>query len=600
MTEGPHHGEPYFRHAPRAPGDRPLQHATRYLSAGAYLRVRFERRVISELLYEPNRAVVPSFGFDLEVVLRHALRARRLRLARDMTLIVLWTLAYLPAPRQTVGVGMTLFGVAVVIAGARWLGRAGARARRNALGALLLLAAGYGGLVWFGGRLDGGSGYDSSPPSVPIEDVGAENGLLTPVTLLALAVVVLGHRALVLRSLSRALAPGAMGPGPAVRGDRAEQALARIGSAQNGNITLYGGENPFLGAGRFDARRTVAWSIVLELDRPSGKGSPDLRKERARPDPVAMYARVREEMQAMRDEWPPHRPGAPEPRRDQWLPPNERVVSMVITDHVVGHGEVDHRRSPASPDGGHPLVDPRGGGVPYSVATPPAIEAIMRHPQAGARYYQRITVGAQSQQVVGRAGDPVLDAEEQDYAVSTFLHLAIEGRMLYAQFAAVPLPPVRDEFRVVDVASSWTPAHLVGHTLLAGWRDAAATALLAVPRTARTLAEMASGALAARYGRPPITRVIHDYGARLSVRELGAARGFGTYMQELDVVKYTRLVQQRVNDAVLDYLEGECGVDVSAYRAQAAQITNNSVTITGDVSGQVAVGGQVQQKQGDD
>ncbi|MGK5558596.1 hypothetical protein ACSNOI_44040, partial [Actinomadura kijaniata] len=122
MTEGPQHGEPYFRHAPRAPGDRPLQHATRYLSAGTYLRVRFERRVISELLYQPNRAVVPSFGFDLEVVLRHALRARRLRLARDMTLIVLWTVVYLLEPRQTFGVGVTLFGLAVVIAGVRWLG----------------------------------------------------------------------------------------------------------------------------------------------------------------------------------------------------------------------------------------------------------------------------------------------------------------------------------------------------------------------------------------------------------------------------------------------------------------------------------------------
>ncbi|MFD0852257.1 hypothetical protein ACFQ07_08490, partial [Actinomadura adrarensis] len=91
----------------------------------------------------------------------------------------------------------------------------------------------------------------------------------------------------------------------------------------------------------------------------------------------------------------------------------------------------------------------------------------------------------------------------------------------------------------------------------------------------------------------PTRAAVHDYGARVSIRELAAEDGFATFLQELDADKYTRLIERRVNEALLDHLADECGIDVSAYREQAGVILNEGVIMTGGtVSGQVAVGGQ--------
>jgi hypothetical protein len=67
----------------------------------------------------------------------------------------------------------------------------------------------------------------------------------------------------------------------------------------------------------------------------------------------------------------------------------------------------------------------------------------------------------------------------------------------------------------------------------------------------------------------------------------------------MDADKYTRLIEWRVNEALLDYLGDECGLDVSAYRAQASVIMNQGVIMTGGtVSGQLAAGGIIDQRQG--
>ena len=81
------------------------------------------------------------------------------------------------------------------------------------------------------------------------------------------------------------------------------------------------------------------------------------------------------------------------------------------------------------------------------------------------------------------------------------------------------------------------------------------------------------------------------------MRELAADADFHDFVQELDVDKYTKLIELRVNEALLDYLE-ERGIDVSAYRAQAGVVLNEGVIMTGGtVRGQVAAGRRVKQGQ---
>ncbi|NVI92016.1 hypothetical protein [Actinomadura sp. BRA 177] len=55
-----------------------------------YLDERIGDRVIAEFLDDENRAVVPSYGYGVEPVLLHVLRARRYRIVRDLVLGGIW------------------------------------------------------------------------------------------------------------------------------------------------------------------------------------------------------------------------------------------------------------------------------------------------------------------------------------------------------------------------------------------------------------------------------------------------------------------------------------------------------------------------------
>ncbi|MFI0350632.1 hypothetical protein [Actinomadura sp. 9N407] len=595
--------EPFFRHA--SPGaamaGEPLQNDTRYLAAAMYLDRSLADRVIHEYVDDDNRAVVPSFGFDLRPVILHALRARRLRLYRDLILAAVWIVAWILVPAGAFVYGFLALYAALLYAipwrRMRW------RWRLVAIWFILNLGI---PLAWLGinGFRDlrdsssSLSGYDQ-----PIEEPGLLDSFETehPFLLMlaftaAFAFVIIGHLALVFRILARDLGPEATGPGPASYGERVGGLLDRVDSAQRGNVTLYSGENPFIGAGDVKAPWARAWSVVLELDRPASGVLGTLQK--AMPvDPVVMHQRVRTRLQEMRDEWPPREPGAPEPDRSLWLPPNERIAGLVTDVHIVGRGECAQRRRPLDPISGryfdgHPLIDAQAG-VPFSVASPEAVEAIIRHPQGGVRCYQRVTVGARGQAIMGPGDRAVAPAEDQDIALSAFVYLAVEGRMLYAQFVATVLPPIRREFRLIDFLPNWSVPTLLAKSLRAGWRSVLSGLLLAVPRILSSCWAMSRGVRAGLTSRHPSRYMAYDYGARISVRELAAEEEFHTFLQELDADKYTRLIERRVNEALLDHLEGECGIDVSAYRTQAGVILNEGVIMTGgSVSGQIAVGGE--------
>jgi len=609
---------PFFTHAP--PGlsseDQPQQNATRYLCAAAYLDKHFCDSVIREYVDDEHRAVVPSFGFDLEPVILHALRARRLRLFRDLAIAAVWVAGWILAPLITGGVFLlALPAVALYLLDL---------IRRRPMVILVVLVVA-GALIWLIYKvlstvINSGSGsttFEQDPTGTGtagtdgggmpgLYEVQAKHPIITAIVLLLVfSAVVLGHLAMVLRTLARDLAPGAIGRVPASPSERVRRLLTRIASAQRGNVTLYSSENPFMGAGDVKAPWARAWSIVLELDR-AASGPLGTNGKAAPVDPVAMHARVRSRLQEMRDEWPPRGPDGAEPERSRWLPPNERIAGLVTDVHVVGRGECAQRRRPLDATGGHwfeghPLIDAQAG-IPYSVASPEAIEAIVRHPQGGVRCYQRVMVGAQGQAILGRDNRPLAPAEDQDIALSAFVYLAVEGRMLYGQFVATVLPPIRREFRIVDVLPTLGTAGLLGRSVRLGWKSVPRAVVLGWFRVMSTLWWMGRGYFTATTVSDPAADMVHDYGARISVRELAADADFHTFMQELDADKYTRLIERRVNEAVLDYLSSDCGIDVSAYRDQASVIMNEGVIMTGgSISGQVAVGGngsRIEQKQG--
>nr|BFE87980.1 hypothetical protein GCM10020093_105810 [Planobispora longispora] len=213
--------------------------------------------------------------------------------------------------------------------------------------------------------------------------------------------------------------------------------------------------------------------------------------------------------------------------------------------------------------------------------------AAARHPQGGLRHYQRVTIGAEAPEVRSPAGHLLAPGEDQELVVSAFIHLAVEGRMLYTQFVVTVLPPVRDYFHIVDELPVLTKPGVVWRALVHAPAELAADAMFAPGRLVRTVVRMAR---ANRASRNPARYPVYPFGARLSVRELGAEFREDRFTQILDADKYSKLIERRLTEAVLDYLEAK-DVDTSGYRAQAATLTNYGALITGGTfNGPVAAG----------
>jgi hypothetical protein len=64
--------------------------ATRYLCVGAHVDPEFSDHVVNDILEDRHRAVAPSNGIDLIPIIRHALAARRRRLAATAPSSVSW------------------------------------------------------------------------------------------------------------------------------------------------------------------------------------------------------------------------------------------------------------------------------------------------------------------------------------------------------------------------------------------------------------------------------------------------------------------------------------------------------------------------------
>ena len=266
--------EPYFHHGvPGPPSDgRSLQFVTRYLCGAAYVDNAYAGRVIGELIEDEQRAVAPSYGFDLEPVLRHCFRARRLWLTQHGILTAVLIFGLIAVRAATLQVLGLLIPVAIAMAFRRHLRP---KAARFAVSVLTVLYA----LFWAAGVVASASlvsmlgseptGYDPVTGQ-PTTSTGSSGQLIVEVVLVlaALSGTVLWAWYTRLRVLTTDLAPGVPHTAPPPPGGRIADRLTTVARAQRGNITLHGGTHPFLGAGQ--TRHQV--SLVVEL-RPGKAGS---------------------------------------------------------------------------------------------------------------------------------------------------------------------------------------------------------------------------------------------------------------------------------------------------------------------------------------
>ena len=535
-----------------APTTSPLSDVTRYLCAAAYLDAVFRNEVMDELLGDPRRAVAPSHkGFDIGPVLRHCLRARDLLLVRDLLLLAVIVVGLvvdlaLMLPWLALLAVMSLSTVRPRSLPPQL--RSGSRGGVIMLGVVAVVALAM--ITFYLSAL--------SPP----DPYGASGGHASTVVgwllVVATLAITVAYRVLIGSILARELAPGAATSPARPLAPALASRVDYVTSAQRTDITLYSGERPFVGAGT--VRR--AWAIAVELDRRASspeRPTPDI-------DPAELYAFVSGRLTQMRDE----------------VAHPAESLTLHIGDHVIARGVINRLAARGAP---HPLLD---GGLPIRSLGRDAIRAIIHHPKAGMRYYQRITIGTGGDEIVDDNGVLVMPAEDQEVVVSAFVHLAVEGRMLYTEFIVTVLPPVPDAYHIVDRLPAdpvRMAASVLGVLRMHLFRD-----IVAAPfRVLRYgYAEMRQAFARARRD----DHVLYDHGARDSVRELGAAEGDFSYIQNLDSFKYSKLIGERLNAAVLDFLESH-GIDTSRYRQQMLAIVNNSTMISGGTfTGNIAVGAQ--------
>jgi hypothetical protein len=556
-----------FDHStPRQPAER-LNAITRYLCGASYVDPSFGDKVVRELMEDAHRAVVPATGYDLAPVLRHAYRARRLWLAQHALVTAVLLVGLFIAPAGTLL--LLLAALALALPGLSGGPLSRSRAKRLGMLAILVLLA----LILFGGWIVsafsglGSDGYDSYDDTSDSSGVGL---WLVGTGLVGIAVffVVLGCRGRMVRVLCTELAPGA----PPSRVDAGITGLAghrleTVTAAQHGNIVLHSGYNPFLGAGRV----TDAWSVAVELKptRPPDTFLPPRRPpdEPAPPpvpiDPVALNRHVKERLAAL---------SSPD------LPDGAAFTSLHLRDQIIAGGTRWR---------GFPLVDQHLR-VPYSVATPDAMDEIVRHPQSSARHFLRASVGAESRAIRRPDRTVVMPAEHQSVMVTTFTHIAVEGGMLYVENVAAMLGPIHRKY--LDIDHFAAGSDMWWETFKDSLRRGGADVALAAPRlvtalTRRALAWWRSG----RADQSSVDDEVYDFGARDEIRQMASSTTPLTYLQRLDSTKYAKLVQRRINDAVVDYLRRN-GVDTSEYEERVSSYTNNGVVIAGDNYGAAAAG----------
>jgi hypothetical protein len=531
--------------------DTDQSNATRYLCVGAQIDDAFGDSVIQEVLEQHHRAVAPTFGLDLIRVVVHALNARGRRKRRDLLLVILAVADLLIAPVITIVMALSWLWIRFVYRLTRqqrpsWHQRYALYLATIAsvivvpvLALTALLLSVVVGLL---------TPYVASMPVILVWPARLGFWLPSPLkgclVFLSLGLawsVLCWHRLSTRRVLLDTLRPDAfrLGHLPLVPDyhPRIHDRFMRLQEDQrSSNVTVYSGFSPFLGAG--DELQT--WGFTVDLSQGAQRSDGEVGK----PRPFSLtklHRHVRQRVQALSD---------PE------LPPEQRISNLVIEDRLFVSGDAVQRDR---------RFLPRRDAPPVAQVSPRVIHEMLNKPTGAIRHFKCIRV----------------DSWTREVGFSDFLHFAILGRTLYVEQTACRLLPIRTSYHLIDqLTRRLLPGQLptlLGETL----KELPASLLRAPVELIRQWRSKRREQQQDRLLRRLLDeRLAVDYGARLSVRELGQTSGWRNYFQDLDWYRQLRVVQSHVLDAVLDFLE-EHDVDTSEFRQRQSAILNNGVFMPG-------------------
>ncbi|NKE60293.1 hypothetical protein FXN61_27235 [Lentzea sp. PSKA42] len=326
--------------------------------------------------------------------------------------------------------------------------------------------------------------------------------------------------------------------------------LATFAERQAGNVTMYSGLSPFVGAGQ----ELRTWSFALRMVR---AGQPPWFAEagRQRQAPVRAVTEENGELLFKVEDLIAH-------LRKQLsmlsIESEPRLVlpGLTVQDHVFQAAE--------------------GAGSLTHTMDPSAVSGIIADPTTAARHYLTCQVRSWDGEVV----------------TTVFVHVAVQGRTLYLEFSAWMLPPTQAGYQLLRDPRRTEPGARL---------DAVGQALTTLPRL---VVGAPFGVL--RAGRDAMRAILsaalrvpaadYDFGARTSIRELGAMtlpqvrrenRDMyvpDNYFQSRDVVKYWKILERRLIAATFDFLAAH-DVDTAEYAERALTVLNTGVMQFGGTMG---------------
>ncbi len=532
-----------------APVPPPVTNATRHLCVGAYLDADFRDRSLREVYHQGRRMIAPSYGFDLLTVLGHCLRARNLVLVRDLAILAVLLVGLLATPIGFLLAVFVLIGVYFWVAIWRLVRdafrelRAGASVSLNRLWlrvTVLFLSSIVAYVVvtvisfvaLFLQAQQPVQSLDAggfSAPTSPLGDLTGQLGAGIVLLMLLFAIPVSVN--LFTQTRLEGLKPGQVPPRP-----QPSPRFVDIHNQTVGNTVVFGDYSPFVGAGPVVGTWSMAQRLV-RVGQPGADGQPEARRE----FPVAPFTAV-ELVEYVHSQL---RALTTNPTVDGHLP------GLTVEDRVFVAGtEISHLSSATAAD---------------------QLGQIISYPVDPRRHYLVC-------QVVSWSGELV---------TTVHIHLALQGKALYLEQVTTALPPCRREYRIVDQVGGTGPAAYL-RAITGGLASAPVAAGLAPVRLGRAVVDalinLSNG------GSAPVSRG-YDYGARVSVRELGMAEdGFRSHLQAQDVSKYRQVIERRLFAAVLDFLQLR-GVDTTEFTQRVVSILNQTAGVINSGSGTVNVSG---------
>jgi hypothetical protein len=211
---------------------------------------------------------------------------------------------------------------------------------------------------------------------------------------------------------------------------------------------------------------------------------------------------------------------------------------------------------------------------PVSLVGADQVRAALENPEGSARHYTAFYVS-------GWQGHMVL---------AVFLRFVQRPRSLFVEASFSLLPPLDERFHAIDARPA-TDAVSAGLDAVRQFKlirtslvSTPVHAILCFGRLGGIAMRPLMAALRERSERQAVEGGMHyDFGAPESVRELAAGKKYRLYFQQLDKEMYAKVLENRILDAIAEFLDDR-GVDTHSLVERQTTILNNGVMVSGNAS----------------